>query len=377
METIRVKRGLWYDLLRTALGEVAFTTEGIDDLEGTIRRVEDTEEMDDLFVGHTYLSAVIGMVVQASFGIDIRWLAATDPADLFQGRELDRATGIQGVLESDFFAWPSEVGGIPLLQTLARRRARFNWVAASPDDTAADLYETVIPAMERRQLGEYYTPAWLARVMVQELVDDTLNQRVLDPACGSGTFLAEAAAHFIAAAEDAHWEPKEVLPRLRDAVTGIYIHPVAAHPARAVWTVAARPAIRSAVEARFDASMSIPVYLGDSLQLRFRTGDMFAERTIAIQTRDENEPELICPVSLVERADDFDALMGDLSAYIEEGTQILFWPWMSTTSATRARGLLWKTSSPLCSACMTMVATTSGPTTPATWRDRWRYRGSG
>ena len=207
METIRVKRGLWYDLLRTALGEVAFTTEGIDDLEGTIRRVEDTEEMDDLFVGHTYLSAVIGMVVQASFGIDIRWLAATDPADLFQGRELDRATGIQGVLESDFFAWPSEVGGIPLLQTLARRRARFNWVAASPN-TAANLYETVIPAMERRQLGEYYTPVWLARVMVQELVDDTLNQRVLDPACGSGTFLAEAAAHFIAAAEDAHWAAK-------------------------------------------------------------------------------------------------------------------------------------------------------------------------
>ena len=69
------------------------------------------EEMDDLFVRHTYLGAVIGMVVQASFGIDIRGLAATDPADLLQGRELYRATGLQGVLESDFFAWPNEVGG--------------------------------------------------------------------------------------------------------------------------------------------------------------------------------------------------------------------------------------------------------------------------
>ena len=39
------------------------------------------EEMDEQVVRHTYLSAVIGMVVQASFGIDIRQLAANEPAD--------------------------------------------------------------------------------------------------------------------------------------------------------------------------------------------------------------------------------------------------------------------------------------------------------
>ena len=61
------------------------------------------------------------------------------------------------------------MGGNSFLQTLARRVARFNW-AEAPPDTAANLYETVIPADERRQLGEYYTPAWLARTMVRELV---------------------------------------------------------------------------------------------------------------------------------------------------------------------------------------------------------------
>ena len=275
--------------------------------------------MEDLFVRHTYLSVVIGMVVQASFGIDIRRLAETDPTDLLHGRELYRATGLQGVLESDFFAWPGEVGGTPLLQTLARRVARFNWVSAPPD-TAANLYQTVIPAAERRQLGEYYTPSWLARVMVRELVDDPLNQRVLDPACGSGTFVAEAVTHFIAAAEEAGWAPEDVLSRLRDAVTGIDVHPVAVHLARAAWILAAHPAIKAATAVRLDASMSIPIYLGDALQLRFRTGDMFAERTITIQTMDEDEPELVFPVSLVERAEDFDAFMGDVSSYIEEGT---------------------------------------------------------
>ena len=319
-ETIRIKRRLWYDLLRTALGEIAYTTEGMSaEAQARLAKVGvGPEEMDDLFVRHTYLSAVIGMVVQASFGIDIRRLAETDPADLLQGRELYRSTGLQGVLESDFFAWPNEVGGKPLLRTLARRVARFDWTEAPPD-TAATLYESVIPPEERRQLGEYYTPAWLARAMMRELVDDPLNQHVLDPACGSGTFVAEAVSHFIAAATAANWEPREVLNKLRKAVTGIDVHPVAVHLARAAWTLAARPAINAASAADYDASLSIPVYLGDALQLRFRTGDMFAEHNITVQVEDEENTELVFPVSLVERAEAFDALMGDVSASIERG----------------------------------------------------------
>ncbi len=318
-ETLRVKRRLWYDLLRTALGEIAHTTEGLgEEARSSGPSAADTGEMDDLFVRHTYLGAVIGMVVQASFGIDVRRLAETDPADLLQGRELYRATGLQGVLESDFFAWPVEVGGQPLLQTLARRAARFNWSEAPPD-TAAVLYETVIPPEERRQLGEYYTPAWLARIMVRELVEDPLKQRVLDPACGSGAFVAEAVSHFIAAAGAAGWEPKETLNRLREAVTGIDVHPVAVHLARAAWTLAARPAINAAGAAGWDDALSIPVYLGDALQLHFRTGDLFAENEITVQTGDGENTELVFPVSLVERAEAFDALMGDVAAAIEQG----------------------------------------------------------
>ena len=46
---------------------------------------------------------------------------------------------------------------------------------------------------------------------------------------------------------------------------------------------------------------------------------MFAENEITIQTGDEENTELVFPVRLVERAEDFDALMGDISAYIEQG----------------------------------------------------------
>ena len=175
--TIRVKRELWEKLLTAALGEIAFTP----------------DSMDGLFVRHTYLTAVVGMVVQASFGIDIYAMADAEPADLLLGRDFRSKTGLQGVVESDFFAWPTEVGGLPMLRTLARRVARFDW-KSSPNDVAAILYETVIPPEERRQLGEYYTPDWLARAIVREVVTEPLGQDVLDPACGSGTFVAEAVA---------------------------------------------------------------------------------------------------------------------------------------------------------------------------------------
>ncbi len=300
-ETIKVKRRLWENLLRAALGEIA----------------QEPEEMDDLFIRHTYLSLVIGMAVQASFGIDLRQAAENDPSDLLQGRRFRDATGLSGIIESDFFAWPDEVGGEGLIKALARRIARFDWPEAPPDIAAA-LYETVIPPEERRTLGEYYTPAWLARAMARELIDDPLHQRALDPACGSGTFIAEAVSHFLEAAEAARLEPKELLDRLRAAVTGIDAHPVAVHLARAAWVMAARPAIDAAARAGYDASGSAPVYLGDALQLRFNAGDMFAGQEVRIRVEDDNA-DLAFPISLVERADTFDPLMSQVAADIERG----------------------------------------------------------
>ena len=170
-ETVAVKRRLWYELLRTALGEV---------VQG--------DDFDDLFVRHTYLTIVVGIVVQASFGMDVNRIAANDPENLVSGHQFAETTGLHGVIESDFFAWPIEVGATQLIRTVARRVASFNWTSP-PSDIAATLYQTVIPAAERRDLGEYYTPRWLAKAIVREVVTDPVNQRVLDPSCGSGRSL--------------------------------------------------------------------------------------------------------------------------------------------------------------------------------------------
>ena len=296
-ETVAVKRRLWEDLLRTALGEV---------VKG--------DEFDDLFVRHTYLTIVVGIVVQATFGMDVNHIAVSDPENLVTGRQFAGNTGLHGVVESDFFAWPVEVGATPLIRTIARRVARFNW-SSPPTDIAATLYQTVIPAQERRDLGEYYTPRWLAKAIVEETVTDPVNQRVLDPACGSGAFIAECVEHFLKAAKKQKVPDTNLFELLRESVTGIDVHPVATHLARAAWVIAARPAIEKSTS----TAVTVPIYLGDSLQLRYESRDMFAAQNVTIRVGDEDSTELLFPVSVVNRAEDFDQLMIDVANYIDQG----------------------------------------------------------
>ena len=306
--SVAVKRRLWQDLLTAALGELSSTT----------------AQLDDLFVRHTYLTAVVGMVVQARFGLDIVALAEHNTADLLQGGDFRSKTGLQGIVESDFFAWPAEVeGGLAPFKNLARTVAGFNW-AEAPTDIAAILYETVIPPEERRQLGEYYTPDWLARAIVQEVVTDPLTQEVLDPACGSGTFIAEAVTHFLEAAKKENLTATEVLEWLRFSITGIDVHPVAVHLARVAWVLAAQPALATASGAVSSGTVTAPIYLGDALQLRYRNGDMFAEHSVTIDVEDAANTQLVFPTSLVNRAEVFDALMGDVALAIERGNNPYF-----------------------------------------------------
>ena len=308
--TIRVKTQLWRNLLMAALGEVASTEAKMDDL---IR----PPHLPHLRHRHGRPGPLRHRRARAGGKRPRRPALRSD--------EFRSKTGLQGVVESDFFAWPTEVeGGLPFIKTLARRVARFDWQQA-PNDVASILYETVIPPDERRQLGEYYTPDWLARTMVREVVTDPFEQSVLDPACGSGTFVAEAVTHLIETAKDRKYSGKDTLDWLRIQVAGIDVHPVAVHLARAAWVLAAQPAIQAAVDEGFQSSITVPIYLGDALQLRYRTGDMFAEQHVTIQVNDEQNTELVFPVSLVERAEDFDALMGDVSESIEKGDDPLLY----------------------------------------------------
>jgi type I restriction-modification system DNA methylase subunit len=58
-------------------------------------------------------------------------------------------------------------------------------------DVVGFIYEDLIPGEERHQLGQFYTPKPIAELIVKWCVRSP-DDRVLDPGCGSGTFLVEA-----------------------------------------------------------------------------------------------------------------------------------------------------------------------------------------
>lgn len=301
--TVTVKRDLWHNLLAAALGEV----------------VNDETDLGRLFVRHTYLSMIVSLAVQAAFGIDITSAAANRPTELINGDIFIQEIGIRGVIESDFFGWPVETEtGCEWIAGLALRVAGFDWDKAEYD-FARVLYQTVIRAEDRKRLGEYYTPDWLATAIVEEVVDDPLKQRVLDPACGSGTFLRAAIIHYISKAESADLSASKVLTELREKITGIDTHPVAVHLARATWVMAAKKII-SQVEA---SSLTVPVYLGDSLQLHSDPGSLFGDDNVTIEVRpahvDGSHKFLHFPKTLVARGDWFDGLMLKAAGNIEAG----------------------------------------------------------
>ena len=297
--TIAVKRQLWADLLTAALGI----------------SVAEEPDLDQLFLRHTYLSAIVGLAVQAAFSIDLREKSRLDAAKLLTGDAFRSETGVQGVIDSDFFAWPAEVGGEQWIVGLADRVARFDWADAEYD-FARILYQSVVPAEDRRRLGEYYTPDWLAKAVVDEVVTDPLTQRVLDPSCGSGTFLYAAVQKYITAAESDRHPPERILDGLTQSVIGIDVHPVSVHLARATWVLAAREIIADAGR----DTLTVPVYLGDSLQLRTDSGSLFAQDHVSITvaaTEGEAERRLNFPKSLVAQPDWFDRVMISLSQAIE------------------------------------------------------------
>ena len=305
--TVAVKRKLWRELLQVAIGQNA---------------VGDSEEYDWLYVRHTYLTSLVGLVVQAHFGIEVDQFADAQPDNLLTGDVLRQRTGLKGITESDLFAWPLETKEHSYLGVIARQVVKFNW-ENNPDDLAATLYQNTITADERKRMGEYYTPQWLAQAITEELIEDPLNTRVLDPSCGSGTFLAAAVRHLITYAGDL--PPGEKLAKLQENIAGIDLHPVAVQLAKATWVITCREVIMAARgSGPSGGTITAPVHLGDSLQLRYDNSELDAQGYITLDTREKLDGQsdyvrFQVPLSLARDTERFENLMLDLSDAIERG----------------------------------------------------------
>ena len=233
---VALKRQLWAQLLKLVYGREA-----------------DTEA---LWFQHTFL-----VVVAKCVAVAVLNLKEDDPRHLLSG-EAFHAAGIFGAVESDFFDWVvADDAGRQLVRRIMAHVRRFR-LSEVDSDVLKILYESLIDRDERHGLGEYYTPDWLAAKIVRHAVASPVEQRVLDPACGSGTFLFHAIRDFLAEAEDGGMAPERRALEACALVAGMDIHPVAVIIARVTYLLALAPALGAR-----KGPLSVPVTLGDAMQL--------------------------------------------------------------------------------------------------------------
>jgi type I restriction-modification system DNA methylase subunit len=179
--------------------------------------------------------------------------------------------GIENFLEADFFRWYLDGWNRSLanaFRTIVHALSSFEPATPvlEPDwtrDLLKKLYEMIVPRKLRHDLGEFYTPDWLAGHLIERSgYSGDPNIRFLDPACGSGTFLVEAVHRVIQnirSRKKIDWE--SVGRRILNNIVGFDLNPLAVLAARTNYLIAFSPFIP------FVRPISIPIYLCDSVAL--------------------------------------------------------------------------------------------------------------
>lgn len=190
--------------------------------------------------------------------------------------------GITNFLEGDLFSWYLDAWNEHIAEVIwdiVKRLDDYDpaTLSVAPEesqDLLKQLYQQLFPKSVRHDLGEYYTPDWLAELVLEELeYDGNPDKRLLDPACGSGTFLVTAINRIKAWFEEHRHEcgygEAELVQKILSNVVGFDLNPLAVMASRTNYLLAIRDLLRHA------HSVELPVYLCDSIMTPSEHGDLF------------------------------------------------------------------------------------------------------
>jgi len=239
-----------------------------------------------LFAVHTYYALFMKLLAAELLSLQqgalLASIAEQLPAlsgELLQDRieQMEKGTwfeaqGIRNFLEADFFGWYLSAWNADIekaIRRLARALAEYEPATATlaPEatrDLLKKLYENLVPKELRHDLGEYYTPDWLAELVLNEVgYNGDPDDRLLDPACGSGTFLVLAIRRILDHAQDSlAWRARgdpELVAQILENTVGFDLNPLAVIAARTNYLLALGP------KARHLVGKDLPVYLCDSI----------------------------------------------------------------------------------------------------------------
>ncbi len=243
---------------------------------------------EELFVRHTYLSLVLKILIMKILGQRDKW------ENVIKGTTF-KNIGIENLFEEDFFCWVLRENILEKIEPeLNRMLALVDTYELSEvnEDVLKELYQGIVDPQTRHDLGEFYTPDWLAHKMVKEVVSENPDAKMLDPACGSGTFL-----YFAILEKKKHGkELKEIL----EEVVGIDIHPLAVLTSRTNYLLAIRDFLDEYRDRVF-----IPVYLADSLRIPEKRG-LIKDEYLEVETFDR---KVFVPRRIVDNAQLLDKVL--------------------------------------------------------------------
>ena len=242
-----------------------------------------------VFVLHTYVALASKLIAAEMLALiagdhesrPTQWLSLSDSELCTKLRALERgdvtaSLRAPDLLAGDLFGWytPLLSGDPQLVGTLRVVLEGFSKLAwarvANARGVAGDLlrefYSATVPTSMRRSLGEFFTPQWIAeRILTRAAELSEASEaplRVMDPACGSGSFLVAALrrAVSIQLAQGGSDEGAAVLAAV-ESVVGCDINPVA--------VLMSRVNLLLALGERVDLlpSISFHVYQSDSILL--------------------------------------------------------------------------------------------------------------
>lgn len=240
-----------------------------------------------LFAIHTYNAFVMKMLaaeIVAQYGLTAyrdfcEHLLSQDDDQLLhllnteveQGRFFDAAR-IIGFVEEAVFSWYADSSLSqedrksccdairPLLTQLALYRMD-DLSAARSHDVLKSFYQALVPEALRKALGEFYTPDWLADVTCDRAeVADWSSVRVLDPTCGSGSFLLEVIRRKRKIALDSKLSESDTLTKILAEVWGFDLNPLAVQASRVNFLIAIADLV-----AATGAEVELPVLLADAV----------------------------------------------------------------------------------------------------------------
>jgi hypothetical protein len=275
---------------------------------------------EDLFLQHTYLATLAKLLASVIFARP----ALGDEADILTGAYFV-GLGIQNFIEEDLFSWvlrpETKKMAVRLLRDLRTQLSQYD-AAGFTEDVLKGLYQGLVDPQVRRDLGEFYTPDWLAEYMLRQVLGDAPTKRMLDPACGSGTFLFLAIRLVADELRKKRWPAQRILDHIQANILGVDVHPLAVLIARTNYLIACAPLL-----AHKERAFTVPVYLGDSLMYRSVVGTM--------EMRDPNvaaDGEILWfPAALQDSPQLFDHVVANLVSAAERRDHAMFEGYLDRT----------------------------------------------